>query len=111
MVPPPLADIQQDSERVEVPSTTTGLRQYELNRTSYVKGLLGNRKTFQMKLRVTEDERDAAGMLAIQFELLESDLLSHFSGTWELIPRRDPSGDVVGCEGQLRQDILPEGKY
>ena len=57
-----------------------------------------------------QDQRDPEGALSIGFELLESDVLSHFSGTWALLPTRDASGRVVGCKGQLRQDILPGGK-
>ena len=97
---------------MEIVTPEAGLRQYEVDRTSFVKGLLGNKKSFRMRLRVTEDERDAAdgGSLAIRFEMLESDLLSRFSGNWELIPKRDHFGDIVACEGRLRQDILPEGE-
>lgn len=39
------------------------------------------------------------------------DVLGRFSGQWELRPVVDPSsGLVVGCRGELNQDVLPKGK-
>ncbi len=40
------------------------------------------------------------------------DVLGKFSGEWELRAVRDPgSGKVVGCRGELIQDVLPKGGW
>ena len=48
------ADIKRDENRVNLPSSEAGVSRYELDRTSYMNGLLGNKKSFRMRLRVTE---------------------------------------------------------
>lgn len=40
----------------------------------------------------------------------EQDILSRFHGSWELRPRRDAAGNIVGCHALLEQDVLPKGE-
>lgn len=66
-------------------------------------------RQFSTYLTVTEDARDPEHLVA-SFELLKSDVLSKFSGRWDIYPvRSEQSGKVVGCRGVLNQDILPKG--
>lgn len=70
--------------------------------------VLWMRKQFSTFLTVTEDCRDPS-CLTTSFELLKSDTLSRFSGSWELRPLLDPSTKkVIGTKGILRQSILPK---
>ncbi|GLI69824.1 hypothetical protein VaNZ11_014528, partial [Volvox africanus] len=66
-------------------------------------------RTYSTWLHVTEDARDPEH-LRITFDLNKSDVLSKFNGRWDLRPIRDPAtGQVVGCRGELNQDVLPKG--
>jgi hypothetical protein len=38
------------------------------------------------------------------------DILSRFHDAWELRPVRDAAGNVVACDAQLTQDVLPRGE-
>lgn len=38
------------------------------------------------------------------------DLLARFHGSWDLRPKRDAAGNIVGCHAVLKQDVLPKGK-
>ncbi|GAX79025.1 hypothetical protein CEUSTIGMA_g6465.t1 [Chlamydomonas eustigma] len=72
--------------------------------------ILWMKKTYTSHLRMREDETEAedSGVYNIKLHLLKSDLLSKFSGCWSLHPIRDSnSGEVVGCEGRLQQEVLP----
>ncbi|GLI69833.1 hypothetical protein VaNZ11_014513, partial [Volvox africanus] len=65
-------------------------------------------RTYSTWLHVTEDARDPEH-LRITFDLNKSDVLSKFNGRWDLRPIRDPAtGQVVGCRGELNQDVLPK---
>ncbi|KAG2493808.1 hypothetical protein HYH03_008027 [Edaphochlamys debaryana] len=69
--------------------------------------ILWIRRTFSTWLHVKEDMRDP-DCLKTSFHLLRSDVLGRFSGDWELKAVRDPvTGQVVGCRGELNQDVLP----
>ncbi|GIL81725.1 hypothetical protein Vretimale_1315 [Volvox reticuliferus] len=66
-------------------------------------------RTYSTWLHVIEDARDPEN-LRITFDLVKSDVLGKFSGRWDLRPIRDPAtGQVVGCHGELNQDVLPKG--
>jgi hypothetical protein len=65
-------------------------------------------RIFRTYLDVTEDARDQE-CLKTDFKLLRSDLLARFHGSWDLRPRRDAAGNIVGCHAVLKQDVLPKG--
>ncbi|KIY98537.1 hypothetical protein MNEG_9427 [Monoraphidium neglectum] len=66
-------------------------------------------RTFTTLLRVEEDSR-VPDCLVTTFDLVRSDVLSKFHGSWHLRPITDPqTGEVVGCKGELHQDVLPRG--
>ncbi|KXZ49462.1 hypothetical protein GPECTOR_21g688 [Gonium pectorale] len=71
--------------------------------------VLWMRRTYSTWLQVVEDMRDP-DCLRTEFHLLRSDVLGKFSGKWELRSVRDPTtGQVIGCRGELHQDVLPKG--
>lgn len=39
------------------------------------------------------------------------DLLARFHGSWDLRPKRDADGNIVGCHAVLKQDVLPKGEH
>ena len=82
-------------------------------------GPLGREITFRTRLRVTEDARGAPARMTTRFELLQSDVLSTFDGTWTLEPRREggeegeegegASGGRIATAATLEQDVTPRG--
>ena len=75
-------------------------------------GPLGREVTFRTRLRVTEDARGAPKKLTTRFELLGSDVLSTFDGTWTLEPKKDDeegSGTTTTTAATLEQDVTPRG--
>lgn len=42
--------------------------------------------------------------------LYAQDILSRFHGAWELKAVRNAAGEVVGCDAELTQDVLPHGE-
>ena len=89
-------------------------------------GPLGREVTFRTRLRVTEDARAAPAAMTTRFELLHSDVLSTFDGTWTLEPRGEEEGEEGGGGGggagggsggrttattvaTLEQDVTPRG--
>lgn len=75
-------------------------------------GPLGREITFRTRLRVTEDARQAPERLTTRFELLHSDVLSTFDGTWTLEPRRgggEGGNNTVTTVATLEQDVTPRG--
>lgn len=73
-------------------------------------GQLGKEVTFRTRLRVTEDARAAPERMTTRFELLHSDVLSTFDGTWTLEPRRgEDGGKTVTTVATLEQDVTPRG--
>lgn len=77
-------------------------------------GPLGREVTFRTRLRVTEDARQAPAKMTTRFELLHSDVLSTFDGTWTLEPRKSEEGDgdttkTTTTVATLEQDVTPRG--
>lgn len=64
--------------------------------------------TFTTEVRVVEDDSDPE-RLRTEFELIRSDILNRFHGSWLVTPETDATGEVVGCTAVLEQDVLPRG--
>ncbi|GFR49873.1 hypothetical protein Agub_g11975 [Astrephomene gubernaculifera] len=100
-------DIQRVGSR-KVIKTEPGYKEVQVEQLQDFQ-VLWLRRTYSTWLRVVEDTRDP-DCLHITFELLRSDVLAKFGGSWRLEAVRDPaSGRVVGCRGELVQDVLPKG--
>ena len=89
------------------------LRVVEVEQLGKVR-LLGREVLFRTKLRVTEDARAGPGRLSTRFELLRSDVLSTFDGTWTLEPFEEEGGGSGDCvmittRATLEQDVTPKG--
>ncbi|GLC41311.1 hypothetical protein PLESTB_001076700 [Pleodorina starrii] len=101
----------RDVKRVgarKVLKTEPGYKEVQVEQLGDVQ-VLWIHRTYSTWLHVVEDSRDPE-CLRITFDLVKSDVLGKFSGRWELRPVRDPAtGRVVGCRGELNQDVLPKG--
>ncbi|DBA66911.1 TPA: hypothetical protein ACH3X2_002031 [Trebouxia sp. C0005] len=64
--------------------------------------------TFSTEVRVVEDDSDPA-RLKTEFELVRSDILTRFHGSWLVTPETDAKGQVIGCTAVLEQEVLPRG--
>lgn len=64
--------------------------------------------TFTTEVRVVEDDSDPS-QLKTDFELIRSDILTRFHGSWLVTPRTDAHGQLIGCTAVLEQDVLPRG--
>ncbi|KAI8477292.1 MAG: hypothetical protein J3K34DRAFT_515945 [Monoraphidium minutum] len=86
-----------------------GYKLVEVEQVGALRIMWGLERTFSTLLRVEEDARDPA-CLVTTFDLVRSDVLAKFQGSWQLRPVVDPqTGEVVGCRGELHQDVLPRG--
>ncbi|KAG2439892.1 hypothetical protein HYH02_010522 [Chlamydomonas schloesseri] len=100
-------DIQRVGQR-KVIKTEPAYKEVQVEQLGDIQ-ILWIHRTYSTWLHVIEDSRDP-DCLRTKFELLRSDVLGKFSGEWELRAVRDPSsGKVVGCRGELVQDVLPKG--
>ena len=103
------------------PQRKNSLRIVEVEQLGKVRlggpGPLGREVVFRTKLRVTEDSREAPARMTTRFELLHSDVLSTFDGTWTLEPRIDEEGAEgeggsdrnIATVATLEQDVTPRG--
>ncbi|PNW73637.1 hypothetical protein CHLRE_13g566750v5 [Chlamydomonas reinhardtii] len=100
-------DIQRVGQR-KVIKTEPAYKEVQVEQLGDIQ-IMWIHRTYSTWLHVIEDARDP-DCLRTKFELLRSDVLGKFSGEWELRAVRDPaSGKVVGCRGELTQDVLPKG--
>ncbi|MEW5307089.1 MAG: hypothetical protein WDW36_009507 [Sanguina aurantia] len=99
-------DVKRVGNR-SVLSTAPGLKVLEVEQLGELK-VMWMVRAYSTTLKVVEDSRDP-DLLITQFDLERSDMLSRFSGRWELSAVRDPvSGRVSTCS-VLTQDVLPKG--
>ena len=73
-------------------------------------GPLGREVTFRTELRVTEDAREGPEKFSTRFELLRSDVLSTFDGTWTLETKvEEGHSEITTTVATLEQDVTPKG--
>lgn len=85
-----------------------GYKEVEVEQIGRLKVLWISRM-YSTWLKVTEDSRNPEELL-VNFDLLQSDVLSRFHGKWVLKPVRDATtGLVVATDSYLEQDVMPKG--
>lgn len=101
-------DIKRVTSRKVIQNDPAGLKVVEIEQLGET-WLLWMHVEFRTRLTVTEDSRDPNN-LRTYFELISSDVLNKFNGSWHLQPlRQEGSAASLGTLVHLEQDVSPRG--